>query len=659
MNKLLFYPKLALTNLKKNKIIYLPYMLATTFCVAMFYTIFSLGINDGIETISGAQDLKLFLRFGTIIMGIFSVIFLFYTNSFIVKRRNKEIGLYSVLGMGKGHIGLMMFFESVFTFVIAAAVGLIAAFIGGKLIFLIMLKLAHFDIHLVYSIEPTAIIGSIVLFGFIFVLTFAANIIRIIRTNPIEILHGGKKGEKEPKAKIILTLLGIICLGCGYAIAIFTTSPLSAIFLFFIAVLLVMAGTYLLFTTGSISLLKILKKNKKFYYKPNNFISTSGMMYRMKQNAIGLANICILCTCVLVMLSTTGSLYIGIDDAIAHRYPTDECIALTNASVEGKAKLVENTNNFINSYGVETSDIAYYSEFSSFALVEDNLIHTDDEVGAQKDYKSVNFMYLDDYNRLTNSERTLDENQCLVFEVMKDYEFDTVLINDKVLSVVEDLKDFPTCEKTKYGKSFDGLYIVVNNPVETIGVDENGVIASPFRDSFTFSFNIVGDDDVKSAYDSALINSIFFEGCGYTGFTENRTNCTPSVYSMYGGFLFLGVFLAITFLLATVLIIYYKQLSEGMDDKDRYAIMEKVGMNDIEIKRCIKKQILMVFFLPLITAIIHLVFAFNIIRRLLVLLNLTNVPLFIFITVICCIIFALIYGAVFAITARLYYKIVK
>ncbi|MFR8546962.1 MAG: ABC transporter permease, partial [[Clostridium] scindens] len=313
------YGKLAVTNLKNNRKTYIPYMLTAILTVMMFYIIDALSRNKSV----GDGNLRLCLSWATVVIIVFAVIFLFYTNSFLIKRRKKEIGVYNILGMGKRHIARMLTIETLIIAVISIVVGLVAGIIFSKLMFLALLKVIHYDVNMVFELSVRALLNTLLLFTVIFAMTLIYNLLQIRLSNPVELLRGGSQGEKEPKTKWLLTIFGVVAIGIGYYIAITTESPLTAITLFFLAVICVIIGTYALFTAGSIALLKLLRKNKNYYYKTSHFTSISGMIYRMKQNAVGLANICILSTMVLVMISTTISLYTGMNDVLETRFPTE------------------------------------------------------------------------------------------------------------------------------------------------------------------------------------------------------------------------------------------------------------------------------------------------------------------------------------------------
>lgn len=643
----LFYSKLAAINIKKNSKTYFPFIITCICTIMMFYIMHSISINEGLNGVSGSETLKTILSFGTIVIGIFSTIFLFYTNSFLIKRRKKEIGLYNVLGLEKKHIAKVLFFETIITSFISLSVGLISGVILNKLMFLLLLKLLKFAVPFGFSISLPSIIKTLILFIGIFFATLLSNLFQISIVNPIELLKGIQHGEKEPKTKWIMTIIGFIALGIGYGIAIFVKSPLSALNLFFVAVVLVMIGTYALFTAGSIALLKILRKNKKFYYKTENFISISGMLYRMKQNAVGLANICILSTAVLVMLSTTISLYVGMEDALKYRYPR-EVIMDTSEITESKVKnLNEIIDIEINENKIDIKNMVNYWNNSFASIKKDEKFLLQDKFSYDSDFCTIVAIPISDYNRLEGKNINLADNEVIIFSKSKNYGKDSIKIEDKNFKVKKEL------DKLTFGLEHQmdivDTYILFLNNVDDIG--QNGI------KKYSIGFDVEGTDkDIMLI--SNKLNQKFKEN-NITISIDSTANSRQGFYSVYGGLFFIGIFLGGLFLMATVLIIYYKQISEGYDDKERFEIMQKVGMSKIEIKKTIKSQVLMVFFIPLVFTVIHIAFAFQIITKLLAVLNLTNVSLFMISTMITIVVFAVIYGIVFSITARAYYKIVE
>ena len=457
----MFYPKLAFTNIKKNGKTYIPYMITCILIVMMFYVMNAIGRNTGLDQMPGAASLKIILSWADVITGIFSAIFLFYTNSFLVKQRKKELGLYQVLGMDKGNLAKMMIWETVLTAAVSLISGLLLGMLFGRLMFLVLLKMLHFEVPLQFAVEPQAMVVTVNLFLAVFVVTLLFNLLQVQTANPAELLHGGNQGEKEPKTKWILALLGVATLGAGYYIAQTTQSPLAAISKFFIAVVLVIVGTYCLFTAGSIAILKLLKKNKNFYYQSRHFISVSGMIYRMKQNAVGLANICIMSTVVLVLISVTVSLYAGMEDILETRFPTDFSVFARDASQENIDKIsqiieeetkeagvqVENRSNF--RYGSFT---AIYNKKDNQLLLENNK----DTSYETEDFRTLEFIPLSDYNRMEQKEEVLKADQVILCAPDDKWDSDTIQVEEERFQVKKVLRNEfrPNAETSNVVKSF-------------------------------------------------------------------------------------------------------------------------------------------------------------------------------------------------------------
>ena len=654
MNKTL-YLKLAITNIKANGKTYFPYVITCICTIMMFYIMHALSINKGLEGVSGSESLKSILYFGTIVIGIFSAIFLFYINSFLIKRRKKEIGLYNILGLGKKHIAIVLFYENVLISLISLVIGLMGGVILNKLMFLVLIKILDFAVPFGFSVSIPSMKITLIVFIGIFIVTLISNLFQIHIAKPIELLKGGEHGEKEPKTKWLMTMIGIIALGIGYAMALTVKSPLSALTLFFVAVVLVMVGTYCLFTAGSIAILKLLRKNKKFYYKTRNFTSVSGMLYRMKQNAVGLANICILSTAVLVMISTTVSLYIGMEDGLKARFPRNVMINASGISENQTKKL----NEIIELETKETK-IDHKINFSSEGFMA---TRTDDTFILRKatdPFSSVSSflvtMPLSDYNRLEGKNVTLKEDELLIFSTVKNYGKNSMTIQDKSFKVKEELSSLVIANKNAL--DIVGTYILILNDVEVVRNINAAVQGTkPSVPAYRVDFDIEGTDQEVISFTDKLRQN-FSQQIPIPISIDSAAGSKESFFAVYGGLFFIGIFLGTLFLMATVLIIYYKQISEGYDDKERFNIMQKVGMSQAEIKTSINRQILMVFFLPLVFAVMHIAFAFPMIAKLLAVLNLINVPLFRICTVVTILVFAVIYTAVYFLTARVYLKIV-
>ncbi len=656
----LFYPKLALTNLKKNRSTYFPYMLTCIVSIATFYTMYSIADNPGLTQMPGYGTLSMILWLGTVIIALFSTALLFYTNSFLIKRRKKELGLYSILGMEKRHIVKTLFFETLFTSVLSLALGLLLGALFSKLLFLILLYLLNLSTPIVFALSWGGMGVTALLFAGIFLLTLLTNFWQIHVSNPITLLKGGQTGEKEPKASWLLTLIGILALGGGYGIALTVQSPLDALLLFFLAALLVIIGTFALFTSGSIALLKLMRRNKRFYYKPKNFISVSGMIYRMKQNAVGLANICILSTMVLVVVSATVSLYLGQERILDERFPLDitiEC-ADDQAQVDGVRLAVKEQQE---KSGVAITDYYEYRNFSFVGFSQQNMILTDipkDFQGNATNYIcNVILLPLEDYNRIQGTNETLEKDEVLLFAHAGQFASQTLWLDERSFSVKKELDSFVLREKTETAPQ-NSFYVVLSD----LDVLAEIMAAYPQDSepaflSCTTQFNLAGSDETVTAFSAALREECKSSIPGVS--VDSRSLNREDWYATFGGFLFLGLFLGMLFMMAMVLIIYYKQISEGYDDHDRFEIMQKVGMSKQEVKKTIHKQILMVFFLPLLLACVHIAAAFPVISKLLLVFSMTDTALNLTCTVVTVLFFALLYAVVYSLTARAYYRIIQ
>ena len=637
------YEKLAVTNLKNNRKTYVPYIFTGVLTVMMFYIIDALSRGKGIT-----QDtLKICLQYATGVIVVFAVIFLFYTNSFLIKRRKKEIGVYNILGMGKRHIARMMAVETILTAGISILGGLVFGIIFGKLMYLLLLKILHNSVDMQFSVNGTAIVQTVILFAGIFLLTYLYNILQIQLVNPVELLHGGNQGEKEPKSRWLLVIVGVAALGNGYWIALTTEAPLEALLKFFVAVVCVIIGTYALFIAGSIVVLKILRKNKAYYYNPKHFTSVSGMIYRMKQNGAGLANICVLSTMVLVMVSTTVSLYAGMEDILDSRFPRDVSIVCNEADTNNEETLQRLIKEQCEKAGVKITDRVRYRYGSMSTVLKGNNLEKVEQYYPDNHFYYVEMMTQDEYNRIEKRNVSLEEQEILTYTTNGKCGKKQINIAGQNYQVKKELSEM-TSQPKSTAEMYKTLYIVFANAEQIERIE-------PF--SYADKFNLKGDDG-KQKEALEQIQNEFYEKFP-DGTMESRMLSRSSFYELYGGLFFIGIYLGSMFIMATVLIIYYKQISEGYDDRERYQIMQKVGMSKKEVKRSIRSQVLSVFFLPLIVAVIHVAVAFKVMTKILGVLNLTNVSLFAVCTIITIAVFAVFYIIVYSITAKEYYRIVN
>lgn len=659
------YTKLAITNIKNNRQFYFPYLLTGIITVAMFYIMCALESNPGIQSMPGAKDLGLILRLGIGVIGIFAVIFLFYTNSFIIKRRKKELGIYNILGMEKRHIAKILSKEAFFTAIIAIGGGLVTGVLFHKLACMLLYRMIGFNGGITFSFSKKGVMITAILFAIVYLLTYIYDLFQVQLANPIELLQSGNKGEREPKTKAIMAVLGVLCLGTGYFIAITTKNPIKALTLFFVAVILVIIGTYLLFTAGSIALLKILRRNKGYYYQTKHFTSVSGMIYRMKQNAVGLANICILSTMVLVAVSTTVSLYVGVEDIMKERYPNEINIRAyydTGAPAEDSiAPIVEKS---VKESGRKIRHEEDYLELYFAAIKDQGQYSLDKEKVKTAGDRVSGFVVLtrEDCKKKYNEEiPELAENEVALFTIKKT-DMDTLVLENRSYHVKE-IKQFENTEDFEtIADMMDEYYYVIVNDVQDmerlwqlqkdIYQENSSSISRQVR------LDIDGDSEQKKECFENIKTALEPEQAKARILIDSRQSNLDEFYQIYGGFLFLGLFLGILFLMITVLIIFYKQISEGYDDKERFSIMEKVGMSNDEVKATIRSQVRTVFFLPILMAAIHVGMAFPMIKRLLSLFGLSNTALFTGCMAGTILVFTLIYLLVFLKTFKTYYKIV-
>lgn len=652
-----FYWKLAFTNLKGNRRVYLPYLLSSVGIIMMFYSINALGQGIDQGALYGGTTVASMMGLGVFVIGLFAVLFLFYTNSFIIKRRKKELGLYNILGMEKRHIAHILFRETLLIAVCSLALGLGLGIVFSRVLFWLLGLLLGTDLAVAFVIPVSAITSTLGLFGLIFLLTLCYNLLQVKLSKPIELLHGGETGEREPKAHWFLAVLGALLLGTGYTMAVTIQDPLSALVFFFVAVILVILGTYLLFITGITAMLKLLKKNKRFYYKTNHFTALSGMLFRMKQNAAGLASICVLFTALLVTVSTTFSLYTSMDGLLRARYPRNVLVSVCDANQEAKDMVRSAVNQKSQELGLALENVVDREGWNITTARVGNTLHTQ-EVSLET-CAVVNIFTQSEFERFSGQQVDLAENQVLLFDPANTFpEEDTLHIDDKTYEIVP--SDYVMPEASTLAQIYEMYYLVVRD--ET--VVEN-ILAPSGSDTFpiySYDFDVAGGDPEDIAALREALGTVDFSGPGveYAALLfEDSATSRQSFMELYGGLFFLGLFLGVLFLLGTALIIYYKQVSEGYDDARRFNIMQKVGMSHREVKQSIHSQILLVFFLPLLTAVLHLAFAFPMLQKILLVMGLNNFPLILCSTLGCVGVFAVAYLVIYALTARTYYNIVE
>ena len=669
-----FYPRLAAQNCIKNGKFYFPYLLTVVISSAAFYINLALAQTGSLPELKRYFYLSMFMTIGTFVLGLFFIIFLIYTNSFLMKRRGKELALYNILGMGKGNIGLVLSFETLYTWLIGTGGGILLGMLLQRLITMLVTRMLRIDVKYEFFISVYGIAVTAIFFGALLLVTLLLNLGRLHVQKPVELLRQGNVGEREPRTRWLLTILGLLSLGGGYAIALTTHNSIQAIGLYFVAVFLVIIGTYCLFSAVSVAVLKALRKNKGFFYRTGNFIGVSGMLHRMNRNAVGLANICILSTMVLVMISATLALFLGTEDAIATRYPgdlnaevwywTDRPFDTDRAEQKLTEALEEQGATVTGSLSYSTTNRPAGFDGSSF-IIQDDVYDTGSD-------RILIPLTAEDYNKLSGQKVSLAKDQMLISgsdSLVGDVRF---VFRGESGEQVMRFSAAPTAEafSLSSGDVYLGMvdYIILPDP-DTLKEFENNCARALGEDEAFLSWyceiNTDGSDEEKAAWSAAISDP---DNCGLAGDDsiqwqlfrmDSQAENRQDFYTMNGGFFFLGVFLGFVFLMATVLIIYYKQISEGYEDRERFRIMRQVGLEKREIRRSINVQILIVFFAPLVVAGVHVAFDFNLVRLMLILFGLKNAALTAWCTVGTFLVFALIYALVYLLTARVYYRIVS
>lgn len=668
------YSRLALTGIKKNKKLYIPYILTCIGMVMMFYIITFLSSSDMMMNYPGGETMRGILGFGVYVIGFFAVIFLFYTNSFLVRRRKKEFGLYNILGMVKRNIARVMLWETLFIGAFSIVLGMALGVLFSKLAELVMVNIMSMDVTFGVTIDYKAIYYTVVLFAVIFFLILLNSLRQVHLSNPIALLHSENAGEKPPKANWFFAVLGVLILGCAYYLAVTIKDPVTTLAAFFFAVIMVIVATYLIFISGSVAFCKILQKKKNYYYKTNHFVSVSSMSYRMKRNGAGLASICILCTMVLVMISSTVCLYLGKEDSLRERYPRNINVTMTSQIYsdlisQNADDVAKRTFETAENMGYTPVNAIDYTMLSFVSYMRDGEIVLDeDENGfnyVSGDLWKIFIVSLDDYNRLTGSQENLDEDEVMIYTSKDmDYNYDVLKIKgQEPLNIKKVVTDFEN-NGVDTMQIMPALYIFVPDlevQVQKISEQSQDALGNINRfvgydleatdqqqtDVFSEIYDWLRTSQVKSADGSMYV------------YVEGSANEKLEFLGIYGGLFFLGIILGIVFIFAAVLIMYYKQVSEGYEDQSRFEIMQKVGMTKREIKKSINSQMLTVFFMPLIAAGVHLAFAFPMIYKMLILFGLVNKVFLIMVTVGCFLLFALLYMLVYKITSRAYYSIVS
>ena len=666
-----FYSKFALNNLVKNKRFIVPYVLSTIFTIMSFYILSSLAFGDNLNKLpNGIDATKQVLSLGIIVIAIFSTIFLFYTYSFLVKRRVKEFGLYSVLGMTKKQIAKILVLETIFIAVTTIVLGIGLGIIFDKLMLLVLLKLFSATVTFGFSITPIAVVFSVLLFGGIFFLLLLYTVIKIARLRIVALLKDENKGEKEPKSRWILAIIGLALIGYGYYTAQTVQNPVKALVVFFYAVVAVIIGTYLVFMAVSITVLKIMKNNKNFYYKSKNFISVSGLLYRMKRNAVGLANICILSTMVLVTMGSTSALYAGMEKSYNERFPRQLMVAGYNSTNEKLKEIENNAKLSAKEAGTEVQDLVSYNSLPMVGRLVEDKFNFESNVGVDlSNVKMIVVLQLKDYNKFANKNKTLESNEILLHIDKKgNYNHNSISLNGSDYKIKEKLSEFPGTIGSDTANIMDTYYAVVKDEKEITKLatkltelsskelEKRGIsiqTGTPTLQNYV-AFNI--KDTTKEAKVIESFKKLEKQsGIEIEGKEENKL----TFRGVFASFLFIGVFISFIFVISQVVIMYYKQISEGYEDKGNFEIMRKVGITDKQIKQSIRSQVLLIFFSPLIIATLHTIVAYPFIEKILRLFLITDNSIFLQALAVTIVVFAIFYLIVYAITSKIYYRIIK
>ena len=676
------YPRLAWDGIRKNKRFYAPYLLTCIGMVMMCYILHYLASMPSLKDMPGGDTMTMILELGFLVLALFAVIFLFYTNSFLMRRRQKEFGLYHMLGMGKKHLGLLLLWESGILFVLSMAGGLLLGILLSKMAELCMVMLMEAEGSYTLRIEPEAISDTCGIFLPIFALIFWKGLFQLRHSNAVSLAKSESVGEKPPKANYVLGAAGVLILAGAYYIARSIESPLAALAWFFIAVCMVILATYLLFIAGSVALCRLLQKNKRYYYKPNHFVSVSSMVYRMKRNGAGLASICILSTMVLVTMMGAGSLYAGKEDSLYARYPHDFSVTvdfLTKGedwrySEEKAAAFYAQMDEVLRSCGAEAQNVQRMEQTGVPGLLKDGRLILDPDTVDSADARTaadvtqIDLISLGTYNRCMGTDKALKPGEIFLYCVRRSYDAPTITLSDgTVLTVKEQLPDImgsADAERDITPTVFlvtDGMQRVIDSFNQEL-VRASEAYQCRLEASYSFDTGLSKEQQLQLT-DALLARLRELNDSGDAGFYSYSVSCRAAqrdeFYGMFGGIFFLGMFLSVLFLAATVLIIYYKQVTEGYEDEGRFSIMRKVGMTAGDIRKSINSQMLTVFFLPLVMAAVHTAFAFPMVQKLLALFNLRNVWLSVLVTGAAILIFGIFYGAVYKITSNSYYAIVS
>ena len=656
--------KLAISNLIKNRKLYYPFALSVILAVTISYLFYSLAFNPKIVDLRGASAIQFTLQLGLVVVTLASAIIVLYANSFVMKNRSKELGVYGMLGLEKRHLIGMTFKELLIFGLVTVTAGIGIGALFDNLIFALLLKLAKMKVELVATFQWSVVLSILLVFGFIFLVIVFLNAVRIIRMDALQLSREKAKGEKKGRFLVLQTLVGLITLGGGYYLAQSVKDPISAVLTFFIAVMLVIFATYLLFNAGITVFLQLLKKNKRYYYQPNNLISVSNLIFRMKKNAVGLATIAILSTMVLITMSAATSIYNGSENMKKLLYPHDFAVNGQNVEVEDLDKLLTQYASE-KSLTISNKDVLSYASFGLSS--QDGTKLTIFDKGQNNVMPKTVFLVFDqkDYEKMTGQKLNLTGDEVGLWARNDQLKGQKAFsLNNKNYTIKEAIQQ-------------DFIANHVSNPYVLLVSDYNYLVVADlqsfleqYQDSAIYT-QLYGGMDVTASLEEQLKLSDDFEEFA-NNFSHNLKNEKGMVYgggtasdaiaqmnALFGGVLFIGIFLSIIFMIGTVLVIYYKQISEGYEDRERFVILQKVGLDQKQIKQTINKQVLTVFFLPVIFAFLHLAFAYHMLSLILKVIGVVDTAMMLSVTLSICGIFALIYVLIFMITSRSYRKIIQ
>lgn len=676
------YLKLSVNGIKKNKKLYLPYLITCICMVMMFYLIDYLAVSPQFAQIKGGDTMQMILGFGSGVIAIFSLILLYYTNSFLIRRRQREFGLYHILGMGKIDLVKIMVFENLLISVVTIAGGIVGGILFSKLGELLAAKILGSNAGLSMKISVPALVATAMLFLAIFTLIMLRMIVSVYRLKPVELLKSEKTGEKPPKANWIFAVIGLLLLGVAYYLSLTIKDPLAAMVWFMVAVVLVILATYLLFIAGSVAFCKMMQKKKGYYYKTNHFISLSSMIYRMKRNGAGLASICILSTMVLVMVSSTTSLYMSMEHGLNLRYPKSVLIEMytkpdqTEEMKETQnGQIVDLVQNVLKEHNQTAENPENYRMLTVSGIVSKNEIYFNPEnapgVNGVNTFDHLKMIYalpMEAYNRIMGTNLELASGEAYLYTKDSDFSYDQITVENSGTWSIKGHLDKMISNGNDVSNMNSSLYLVVPGLEEIKALEEGNVSVYGVNGSYEkwyYNFDLsCGDEEqikIQNEIDEKIntlaeqeSDTIFFKV-----YTDSRAASRADYQALYGGLFFLGILLGVVFILGMVLIIYYKQITEGYEDQDRFQILMKVGMTQKEVRQTINSQVMTVFFLPLVAAGIHTAFAFPMIEKMVQLLAFTDRKFLILVTMCSYLVFALFYIIVYLVTSKQYYKIVS